>query len=150
MQSTKIGFNFAILIAIGFFQLGCASFASNPAACKQAPPLLPLPHVFAGNVLQFSPCTSIEPLRIETGIELDYIRSGVTRALDSNQLNQYVDTFADRMGCNYSSHAEFFNELLKNRDEIFGKEIVQSDRQAVIAVRKITKSNSVLKEACWE
>lgn len=150
MQSTKIVFKILALIFAVCSQNGCANLASNPNACREAPPLLPLPHVFAGNVFQVSPCTSIEPLRIETGGELDFIRSGVTRALDSNQMNEYVDKFADRMGCEYSSHSEFFNELIKNRDDIFGNEIILTNRQAVIKVRKITKTNPILKEACWK
>jgi len=150
MQSTQVVINFTIVLILVFFHLGCASFASNPAACREAAPLVPFPNTFAGNIFQFSPCTSIEPLRIETGEELDYIRSGITRALDSNQLNEYVGTFAYKMGCNYKSHDEFFKELMQNRYDIFGKEVLSSNRQAVIAVRKITKTNPILKEACWE
>lgn len=53
------------------------------------------------------------------------------------------------MGCAFEVEQEFFNELIKNRYDIFGKEIAQTDRQVVAVVRKLTISNPILKEACW-
>lgn len=132
------------------FEVSCSSLASNPNACREAPPLFPLPHSVAGPILQFSPCTSIEALRIETGDELKFIRDRVISELDNNMLGGGIKHFAKRMGCTSEVEQEFFNELLKNRYDIFGKEAFQTDRQAVKMVRKLTTSNPILKEACWK
>lgn len=140
---------FSVLTLLVFGGVSCSSLASNPNACREAPPLLPLPHSVAGPILQFSPCTSIEFLRIETGDELNFVRDRIFGELEENSIGGGSKLFARRMGC-AEAEQEFFYELQKNRYDIFGKEIAQTNRQAVIMMRKITKTNPILKEACWK
>ncbi len=144
----------AILIValVILLQLGCASFASNPAACRMTPSAtypLPFAYQISGNLFQLSPCTSIEPLRVEIGWELDHIRDRVIEDLDDSQKKAAVKVFAMRMGCDETGYDEFYNELEKNRYDIFGKEMPVSNKNSVAIVRKITKSNPILKVACW-
>lgn len=134
---------------IAVFEAGCSSLASNPNACREAPQLFPLPHSVAGPILQFSPCTSIEAFRIETGGELAYVRDKIMDELDHGAIGGGSKLFASRMGC-ADAEQEFFNELQKNRNDIFGFQTPQTDRQAVAMVRKITKTNPLLKDACWK
>jgi hypothetical protein len=113
-----------------FFALsGCSHFASNTNACKEAPILLPLPYSILGNVFQISPCTSIEVLRIETGMELDGIRGGVDAAIVSEQPNYSTKQFSARMGCR--STEKFLKGLISKKNEIFGDGFTSSNREVV-------------------
>ena len=76
-----IYFAFGVLV----LSSGCAHFASNTRAWEEAPVLLPLPYSFIGNIFQVGPCASIEPLRIEIGVELDGIRGGVVTAIEKGE-----------------------------------------------------------------
>ena len=149
MQSFKLMTKFWLLLIIVIFEVGCSSLASNPNACREAPFVFPLPNSVVGPIFQFSPCTSIEALRIETGRELAYIRERIVDELDKGTIGGGSKLFGSRMGC-AEVEDEFFSELLKNRNDIFGAQSPQSDRQVVTMVRKITKSNPILKEACWK
>jgi len=131
------------------FQIGCSHFASNKRACDKADFMLPLPLSFAGNVFQISPCTSIEPLRIETGVEIDRYRSGVENAVQKGKRTKPLEQFAERMGCESPVHTRFLDVLIANKIEVFGLEFDKSDRQIVKAVRKFTLEDPELKAGCW-
>lgn len=129
--------------------LGCASFASNKTACDFADPMLPLPHAFVGNIFQISPCTSIEPLRIETGVELKQ-RGGVIDAVENKRSNRALEEFGYRMGCDHPMNPRFQDVLVANKTEIFGEKNERSDRQIVTSVRKWTRDDPELRKLCWE
>lgn len=128
---------------------GCAHLASNPAACEAADPLLPLPFSFLGNVFQISPCTSIEPLRIEIGVELKDIRSSVETAIKQNQINSSIEKYSQKMGCGADSLNLFFELLTENKEEVFGKNFENSNRAVVKKTREFTKQDPILKTSCW-
>lgn len=136
-------------ILLAFFLLnGCAHFASNPSACEEADPLLPLPYSFLGNVFQISPCTSIEALRIEIGVELKGIRSAVEEAIENKQLNDSIEKYSQKMGCESSSRDLFFELISKNKEMIFGKNFENSNRIAVKKTREFINEDPNLKISC--
>ena len=102
---------FSILVSSLF---GCAHLASNRAACENADFLLPLPYSFLGSIFQISPCTSIEPLRIEIGVELARFRSGVIQAVKNKERTYDFDNFAYKMGCNSTATDKLLRVLIEN------------------------------------
>ena len=123
--------SFAVLLPFFF---GCANFSSNRVACENADLMFPLPYSFLGNVFQISPCTSIEPLRIEIGVELDRLRGGVNGAIRDGQLYSDFSKFADKMGCKFDVQERLLKLLVEKKNAVFGADFEKSNRQVVRAV----------------
>lgn len=142
-------FKCLISFVISLCFLGCASFASNKTACENADFLIPIPYSFLGNIFQISPCTSVESLRIETGIELKGLRSGVNEAVNSAASNQEFAKFAYKMGCQHEAHEKLLKALRDNRRDIFGENFEKTNIDIVKKIRVFTLQDSYLKKNCW-
>lgn len=130
--------------------MSCAHLASNKAACENADFLLPLPYSFLGSIFQISPCTSIEPLRIEIGVELARFRSGVVQAIKNKERTYDFDNFALKMGCNSTVTNKLLSLLIENEAIVFGKNSEKSNREVVRKVRELTLKDPELLKNCWQ
>lgn len=102
-----------------------------------------------GIVFQQGECSLLRPLKIEFGEIYSVNKSSLDFALASGGGSEF-DNFATDIGCHIDSHNLFKQELLKNKDRIFGEKYSRSHRAVMLDVYTMIRENKELSELCWK
>lgn len=144
-----------LVTILSFLILGCSSFAHYPYACRATADSNPykFPYLLVGNIAQVDQCAVFKKFRVELGSYYAKYKTEIDEEvkLDKGLTTGWPDAiynFGRAFNCPEKQLKEFNLMVLKNKEDIFGKDYVNSARHVTLTVRKLIDENDELRVAC--
>lgn len=145
---------YVALIGIEFSLVGCASIAHSPYSCEATSNTASWygwGYIVLGNILQIGDCAVSKTLKVEMGDYYYYHKEKIDHEVEmkfSDQEGYELNHFARAFNCNPEAFPRFHSEIIKNKDEIFGKNFDASARSVTKSVQQLINTDEILSKHC--